>query len=85
MSRSLKYQKLTDEEILELATTKLSDQDRYYLIQELEYRNLRDKVQDKKIEMMRKKKRPLTLGKFLFVILLFVFGVMKLSSRLFNF
>ena len=53
MSRSLRYQKLTDEEVLELATTKLSDNDRYYLIQELKYRNLRDKDTDKKIEKMR--------------------------------
>lgn len=40
--RSKKYIKLTDAEILELSLRKLPDKDRYYVVQELEYRDLRE-------------------------------------------
>ena len=85
MTRSMRYRKMSDEEILDLATTKLSDNDRYYLIQELEYRNLRDQVKPKKIEKMQSSKRPRTIGSIIFVVLLFIFGISKLGSRMFNF
>ena len=55
--RSKKYQKLSDEEILELSLKKLPDKDRYYLIQELEYRCLSDKVKSTKVAHTKKEMR----------------------------
>lgn len=57
--RSKKYIRLSDEEILELSKKALPEKDNYYLLKELDYRNLVDKAREVKLaevkEVMRSK------------------------------
>jgi len=58
--RSRKYIKLSDEEILELYLKQLPEKDKYYLLKELDYRNLGEVAKAKKVtatkKVMRSKK-----------------------------
>lgn len=55
--RSRKYIKLSDEEIIELSLKKMPDKDRYYVVQELEYRGLREAAAKAKKNATKKEMR----------------------------
>lgn len=54
MLRSKKYEKFCDEDIIEIAQQKLNDKDRYYLLQEIQFRNLEERVKTAKGKAIRK-------------------------------
>lgn len=82
MSRSLRYQQMTDEQILELAAAKQNDRDRYYVIQELEYRGLTDKVRPTKIEKLKEERRNRSTYMKIGAVVLFLFAISRLIHRL---
>lgn len=78
--RSKKYIKLTDDEVLELSLKKLPDKDRYFLIQELEYRNLSKTAAEAKSRATKKEMRSKSWWKYIPIL----FALSFLVKRIFE-
>lgn len=79
--RSKKYIALSDEEILALATGKLSQRDRVFLLKEIDVRGLEDRLRDAKKEKTRKSMFSKPLWK---IIVPIIIGLFFLSRRMFS-
>ena len=78
--RSKKYLKLTDEEVLELSLKQLPDKDRYYLLQELEYRKLNEQALLKKRQTTKKEMRSKAWWKYLPILFALVFLIKRMFT-----
>ena len=78
--RSRKYMRLSDEEILDLSLKKLADKDRYYLLQELEYRNLRETAKSHKLHKTKKEMRSKSWWKYLPLLFALAFVLKRLFT-----
>jgi hypothetical protein len=78
--RSRKYIKLSDEEILELYLKQLPEKDKYYLLKELDYRNLSESAKEKKLAATKKVMKSKQWWKYLPLL----FALMFLVKRMFG-
>jgi hypothetical protein len=76
--RSKKYIKLTDDEVLELSLKKLADKDLYFLIQELEYRNLSKTAAQAKTRATKKEMRSKSWWKYIPILFALSFLVKRM-------
>lgn len=76
--RSKKYIKLSDDEILELSLKKLPDKDRYYVVQELEYRGLREAAAKAKSNAVKKEMRSKAWWKYIPILFALTFLIKRM-------
>ena len=76
--RSRKYIKLSDEEILELSLKKMPDKDRYYLVQELEYRGLREAATKAKTQATKKEMKAKSWWKYIPLLFALTFLIKRM-------
>ena len=76
--RSKKYIKLSDEEILELSLKKMPDKDRYYLVQELEYRNLREAADRSRTSATKKEMKAKSWWKYIPILFALTFLIKRM-------
>src|SRR5690606_16711696 len=76
--RSRKYIKLSDEEIIELSLKKMPDKDRYYVVQELEYRGLREAAAQAKNNATKKEMRSKAWWKYIPILFALAFLIKRL-------
>lgn len=76
--RSKKYIKLTNDEILELSLRKMPDKDRYYVVQELEYRGLREASAKAKNNATKKEMKAKSWWKYIPILFALTFLVKRM-------
>lgn len=76
--RSKKYVRLSDEEILELYLKKLPDKDRYYLMQEIDYRGLNQEALDHKTSKTKAEMKSKSWWKYLPLLFALVFVLKRM-------
>lgn len=76
--RSKKYIKLTDAEILELSLSKMPDKDRYYVVQELEYRGLREAAAKAKNNATKKEMKAKAWWKYIPILFALTFLIKRM-------
>lgn len=79
--RSKKYMKMSDEEIVELSFKPLPDKDRYFVIQELEYRNLAEEAKKVKLAGTKKEMRSKPWWKYIPLLFALFFLIKQLAGR----
>ena len=78
--RSKRYASLSDEDIVELSLTKLSDRDKIFLLNEIDHRGLADEAKRARHASIKEKASSSSWLKWVFILIGIVILIQRLKS-----